>query len=548
LSLAVLFAAIQLVTCDPPLTYATFKSPPVKLRSGQIANTRNEDYPLQFPPGPIGVRYFVSRVVDEKGNNVSVTDMYVHHYLIYNGFTNGGLCPNLPNIWGVGAEMQNVVYDYRYPTAVLLTGQEQWTVNLHFIRTSNVPAALVQDCIECRCKDSDPPLHPHGEVNCCIDQAQCWGMENSTIMDAENFYLEYTIGYVPVTPDIVPLSIFSLDATATTTTDCQVNYDIPGLAPGQIHVQQSDNVIPDDWNVTYVEVHQHIGGEGMNIEHYRQGAYIGQLCNSTPQYLPKGDGEGHLVDIPPCHFYPQYQLKKGDVLRLMSNYSARTLPGGNPWHAGVMGLIYIAATANPDAKTTCLNAMHYYCGAPIYPSSSNCIQCISNPFIAAKLKEQGCISDWLQQECAKNNDGGNIPPPDEVHNMSLKVTSAGPAGSAKFNFNCPTGAWCAIAANVDGQPLMENATAFVYSKTGSSYTFQERTLGNHNSGVVTNPAYPATITTKDGIVNFQFEASAKIEPGTKRVCFLFAQGTAGTDTFGYHGSTRGFMCLRIPSL
>jgi len=545
LSLAVLFAAIQLVTCDPPLTYATFKSPPVKLRSGQIANTRSDLYPLEFPKGPIGVRYFVSRVVDEKGNNVSVTDMYVHHYLIYNGFTNGGLCPNLPNIWGVGAEMQNVVYDYRYPTAVVLTGEEQWTVNLHFIRTTNVPTAGVQDCIECRCQDSDPPLHPHGEVNCCADQSMCWGMENSTIMDAENYYLEYTIGYVPVTPDIVPLTIFSLDSTSTTTSDCQIEYNVPGLAPGEIHVQQSDNIIPDDWNVTYVEIHQHIGGVGMSIEHYRQGVFLGQMCNSTPGYLPAGGpGEGHLVDIPPCHFYPQYQVKGGDVLRLISNYSARTLPGGNPWHAGVMGLIFVAATSKPDAKTTCLNTMHYYCGSPIYDSGARCLSCVTYPVVQKALKDAGCTSDWLQEECAKNNDGGNIPAPDEVHNMTLHVTQVS-AGNFHFNFNCPTGAWCAIAANTEGQPLMENSTAWVYSQTGSSYTFQQRILGNHFSGVVTNPAYPVKLTINGGIVNFQFDTPASFEPGTKRVCFLFAQGAPGTNTFGYHGSTRGFMCMKI---
>jgi len=481
--------------------------------------------------------------VDDKGNNVSVTDMYVHHYLIYNGFTNGGLCPNLPNIWGVGAEMQNVVYDYRYPTAVVLTGNEIWTVNLHFIRTTNVPAADVQDCIECRCQDSDPPLHPHGEVNCCIDGAQCWGMENSTIMDAQNYYLEYTIGYVPVTPDIVPLSIFSLDSTSTSTTDCQINYDVPALAPGEIHVQQADSVIPDDWNITYVEVHQHIGGVGMNIEHYRQGAHIGQLCNSTPQYIEKGEGLGHLVDIPPCHFYPQYQVKKGDVLRLISNYSARTVPGGNPWHAGVMGLIYVAASANPDARTVCLNAMHYYCGSPIYRSGIDCLTCTAYPGVRSKLIDVGCTVAWILDECAKNNDGGNIPPPEEVHGMSLQVLTEG-TGVYKFNFTCPTGAWCAIAANTAGQPLMENATAFVYSKVGASYVLQERTLGNHNSGIVTNPAYPANITTKGAAVNFQFNVNFVVEPIVKRVCFLFAQGTAGTDTFGYHGSTRGFMCLR----
>jgi len=283
---------------------------------------------------------------------------------------------------------------------------------------------------------------------------------------------------------------------------------------------------------------------GMNIEHFRQGEYIGQLCNSTPQYIESGLGLGHLIDIPPCHFYPQYQIKKGDVLRLVSNYSARTVPEGNPWHAGVMGLIYLAATSGTDAKTTCLNAVHWYCGSPVYRSGSQCLNCVQDSRVEEKLKEAGCTVEWVKDECAKNNDGGNVPPPEEVHNMSLHVLPAG-TGKFHFSFNCPTGAWCAVAASLSGSPIMENATAFVYSKTGSSYTFQERTLGNHNSGVVVNPAYPATITTKDGIVNFEFDVAATIDPMAKRICFLFAQGTTGTDTFGYHGSTRGVMCLHV---
>jgi peroxiredoxin (alkyl hydroperoxide reductase subunit C) len=127
--------------------------------------------------------------------------------------------------------------------------------------------------------------------------------------------------------------------------------------------------------------------------------------------------------------------------------------------------------------------------------------------------------------------------------------NADPKGSGpntyRFNLNCPTGGWCAIAVNTAGEALMETSSAFSYSQVGASYVFQARTLGNHNSGVVTNPAYPATITTKDSTVNLQFDATYSLDPSARRVCFLFAQGTTGMDTFGYHGSNRGFMCLRV---
>jgi len=133
--------------------------------------------------------------------------------------------------------------------------------------------------------------------------------------------------------------------------------------------------------------------------------------------------------------------------------------------------------------------------------------------------------------------------------MSLKVVPEGKPNTYTFNFNCPTGAWCAIAANLAGNPLMENSTAFVYSNTGARWTFEERTLGNHNSGTVVTPSYPVEITSKGPNVNFVFNVTAVIGPSNlKRICFLFAQGAPGTTTFGYHGSTRGFGCLRLDQL
>jgi hypothetical protein len=49
--------------------------------------------------------------------------LYVHHWLIYDltyapygaSFLNGGLCPNLQNIWGIGAELRGDNYTYPEP-------------------------------------------------------------------------------------------------------------------------------------------------------------------------------------------------------------------------------------------------------------------------------------------------------------------------------------------------------------------------------------------------------------------------------------------------
>ena len=76
------------------------------------------------------------------------------------------------------------------------------------------------------------------EVSCCPDKAQCYGMGNSTLDDAKDYYLQYTVGYEPVgsgdeTAELAwlkgsgghqALTVFSLDVTSTHTNDCQIQY------------------------------------------------------------------------------------------------------------------------------------------------------------------------------------------------------------------------------------------------------------------------------------------------------------------------------------
>lgn len=85
-------------------------------------------------------------MVDEAGAEVPQTELYVHHWLMYDleaqssGGTvlNDGLCSNLPNVWGIGAELRGTNYTYPAPYGIVVTGKETWGVNLHFIRTTNV--------------------------------------------------------------------------------------------------------------------------------------------------------------------------------------------------------------------------------------------------------------------------------------------------------------------------------------------------------------------------------------------------------------------------
>jgi hypothetical protein len=531
--------------------FETYKSPPVKLKTGQIANTNANDYPLEFPKGSVAIRHFTSRVVDEDGNGVPLNDLYVHHWLIFNGGMNAGMCASLPNIWGIGAELNGVRYEYPAPYAFVTTGTETWSANLHFIRTGpNV--TNVQDCIECRCADADPPLHPHGSVGCCMDQSQCYGMEDWRLDDSKNYYLEYEIGYVPVTADVVPLSIYSFDVTSTHTTDCLTQYDVPKLLPGQNDTRTNTNVVPTDMNITFMEVHQHIGGIGFSVEHLRNGHKIGDICSVAPIYgtgTGVGNEKDYVVDIPTCEWSTGslYPVKKGDELKLTSVYSGKTLPGGNPWHGGVMGLVFLAAVATPDPQAMCLTALHDMCGPPVYDSGQACLSCAKQ----AEKWLHGCTEAWVRAECAKNHDDGNFPPPPSVSGMHFHILPAdGTKTRFQANLTCPSSGWCGIGVHTD-PPQMFNSTAFTYVESASGkMVLQQRTLGNHNPGTVEIADYPMDVTVVDGVTHILFnitnqpsnQALQSLAVGGYNVCILFAQG-ANELALQYHGSARGFSCL-----
>jgi len=517
------------------LKYKTFLSPPITLKSGQISNTPNDWGPLPWIEESIAIRHFSSDVVDSTGNSVPESELYIHHWLIYNigeRKQNYGVCDNLGSVFGIGAELRGVVYEFPSPYAVLST-DIRWTANLHFIRCTNVKD--VQECIECRCPDSRPPLHPHGTVGCCIDQAQCWGMENSTLNDPKEYFLKYTIGYEPITDEIIPLHIFYFDVTATNTYDCQIQYDVPGLKEGEIHTKSSIAIVPTNLNVKYVELHQHIGALNMTVDHFRNGEYLNTLCAQAPVYV-----NNYLTDIPTCIYPESYPVLAGDSLHITSLYTSRGISGGHPWHSGVMGLVYVAAVADPLPKQVCLNRLHILCGEPPYPTAESCNQCALKH--QSDLASSNCTKPMVVKECNKTDQGGNIPPPDQVHNMSLKFIQL--PDKLLVEVTSPSGSWFAFAVNSNN--TMQGANAYVYCNDDSGKpSLQHRILGNQEPGRIVNKNMPYNVTTIDNETKlsaffYEFDIAEKLEQ-----CYLFAQGSSGSMDFNYHGSTRGSTCIGI---
>lgn len=70
-----------------PYQERTFKSPPVPLRPGQIANTNARSFSLDFPKGPLAVRYFAAEVVDETDTPIPLTDVCVTLFRLFKTWT-----------------------------------------------------------------------------------------------------------------------------------------------------------------------------------------------------------------------------------------------------------------------------------------------------------------------------------------------------------------------------------------------------------------------------------------------------------------------------
>ena len=189
----------------------------------------------------------------------------------------------LGEMWGIGAELRGVHYDYGKEFAVVLTGEETFTMNLHIIRTGGVEGqpnttwseiSDVQSCIECHCSGGSAEF-PLGLIDCCPDHTYCWSapgcnqdgkklgchkfepVGKKPVIAPKKYTLQYTMAWSRPQPSSSadqkatalqpqPLTMVSFDATSPVnqpTGDpegggmCAVEYLVPRLGPGQTHAQ-----------------------------------------------------------------------------------------------------------------------------------------------------------------------------------------------------------------------------------------------------------------------------------------------------------------------
>lgn len=477
------------------LTYETFRSAPQLLKSGQVANRFS---PADWVEGRKAIRYISTQVVDEDGNAVPESEIYVHHWFLVQGNTfNQGMCA-LPG-YGTGAELNGQEVMFPYPYALITDSADitdttnAWKNNIHFIRTTNVPADKLQPCVECRCADSTPE-NPHGSHYCpsCANGAQCWGMEDWDQDDTKTYYLDVKVGYTEVEDDTIPISVMNFDVTSTSPElplDCLVEYDVK-TAPGVEVTTASETTVPQDFDITLAAGHLHIGGKTVTMEHLRNGEKIADICSVDVEY----NDDGHVVAIPFCFYTADapYSVKSGDTIRLVAIYDDRTVPEGVAYHEGVMGLMWIFGKAQDQALLIeNINAQN---AAPAGTLVEGTI------FL---LKDDGTIE-----------------------------------------LVCPLDKWCAGGINDVNE--MNGALAFTYSKDAASgeMKLQQRILGDHQPGEMLNSDYPINtiITNANNVVLTFSQDATTTQRASTSSCKLQAVGASSV--FGYHGSNRGVACKK----
>ncbi|KAK8530803.1 hypothetical protein V6N13_030743 [Hibiscus sabdariffa] len=389
-----LFLVAILITSSLPLSKAfqrvktgVFLSPKIELEPGLVS--KKFYYDVDFPRGHIALKSFNAEVVDEAGNPVPLYDTYLHHWHVLRFFVrrglgtrdisrlnssdyisrrNSGTCNDgvLDQFFGFGSETRRTMTGIPDPYGIEIGNpaeipsrfEETWAINVHAIDTRGVEVTM--GCTECRCDlynvtrdGSGRPLSPNykGGLLCCYDGTRC-RMKQGFNGIKTTLYLRYTVKWVDMDSDILPVKVYIFDVTdlwkrsrnstgINAEHDCRIEYDIESCrATGSTRNACIDDKrvsleMPFSGYVIYGVGHQHVGAAGSSL--YWQGGRV--LCSSMPIYgtgEKAGNEAGYVVGMSTCYPKPgSVKITKGDTLILESKYS------NIQQHTGLIGLFYL---------------------------------------------------------------------------------------------------------------------------------------------------------------------------------------------------------------
>jgi hypothetical protein len=369
---------------------SSYRSPPINLMNGESWFTLPDVNRMPFPkPGKkYAVVNMVADIVTEDGRRPPTSEMYGHHWLLYDQVGTGsgdnlgcgGSGTFVSNIFGAGAELRGVNYDYPNGYGYFSSeGESFFSANLHFINTidlsaqhfqgeANPDGSALKACIECNWSPGNTGIackkNSRGNFGCCIDGGRCLtnNMKNRT---KTTYYLSYDVYWSTDLSAIKPARTGVID-----TFGCGSLGNIEANKASKDHTCNDKICTGDitreidiDGTLIWAYGHQHVGA--INASLYHNGKYI---CTSVPHYgtdpaNPVGNEKGYTTGFDLClqgdgasgATAKTLKVQKGDKLRVTSLYNvekvdARILPmPADGYHGGVMGLFYFRIATDGEA-------------------------------------------------------------------------------------------------------------------------------------------------------------------------------------------------------
>eukprot|EP00270_Netrium_digitus_P010861 TRINITY_DN3391_c0_g1_i2.p1 TRINITY_DN3391_c0_g1~~TRINITY_DN3391_c0_g1_i2.p1 ORF type:complete len:422 (+),score=50.95 TRINITY_DN3391_c0_g1_i2:33-1298(+) len=387
LSLIALLAALPCQASNT--TTRSFLTPAIELSPGGV----NDDYHVMLlPAGHIGITGYAADIVDENGNSVPLTEVYLHHFAAvlyhvdkeydpsqareadrfweekqFKMMGNSGLCTSLFFTYGFGAESRRTPSKLPEPYAVEVGNvnkvpegkREVWLLQVHIIdlRGTETP----KGCLECHCDLYNTTADEWGNkladgyaggFRCCYTGRTC-KLKPGFSGEKRKYYMRYNVTYAEWNECSKPADMFLLDTTSDITgINCEVEYDIPACDPNAplkecTHTLENRFRFPYSGHIIYGVGHQHYGGMGITLLNENDEA----ICDSIPTY-GRGEGAGneagYVVGMGGCSAKPDdlenpvAKLTENQTLKLRSVYNRL---GG---HIGVMSLFILGVDKHPE--------------------------------------------------------------------------------------------------------------------------------------------------------------------------------------------------------
>jgi len=350
----------------------TLLSPLLTSRPGDV----NEKFYYLEPPatGHFATVDFNAELLYEDGERVPLTDVYLHHWILYELARNVTVeeAKTMPKEiirqWiAKGGEFRHMNLYLPSPYGAV-SGDDGvpsiWMLNVHGIDTRG--ALHRMGCTECRCDlfsggHRSKPLPPHygGGLMCCGDETRCKLRDDVNRDDASlerQYQLKYTWTFIDYDECIKPVTELSVDVTVPLgETDGPVEYDIDGhCEPEDVHksecIHTRESIYESPVSGTIVHVASHVHASGLDTFIYHEDGRL--ICHSPPIYghgTAPGDEKGYVVGIQHCVNGAEGlgKIHMGEKLRFVVTYSRVDGP-----HTGVMGVMFLKVAEEPAITTS----------------------------------------------------------------------------------------------------------------------------------------------------------------------------------------------------